>query len=292
MIQSMTGYGKAQAENESYSIQVELKTLNSKYLDATVKLPRVLSSKEIEVRTLLSEALQRGKVVLVVNFAGKDDLTSSPGINKALLKSYYRAYREAADELQEAPSDLFRIAALSPDVVQATTREEVDEQVWKAVKNVVREAIERCNEFRRQEGNALQKDMENCINHIKSALSDVKEHIPARDAHVRERLSEQLNQQTVKELIDQNRFEQEMIYYLEKLDINEEIIRLSNHLDYFLDILRQSASQGKKLGFISQEIGREINTIGSKANDATIQRYVVGMKEELEKIKEQTLNIL
>ena len=292
MVKSMTGYGKAQTENESFSIQAELKTLNSKYLDATVKLPRSLSSKEIEVRNMLSEKLQRGKVLLVVNFIGKNDLAAAPSINKALLKTYYQAYREVAEELQDVPDDLFQIAASSPDVVQPNTQDEMSEELWKDVKNTILEAIARCSEFRQQEGEALQKDMEGCINSIKLALDEVQECVPNRDAHVRERLRDQLNQQTIKELIDENRFEQEMIYYLEKLDVNEEIIRLTNHLDYFLDIIRQPTSQGKKLGFISQEIGREINTIGSKANDSTIQRHVVTMKEELEKIKEQALNIL
>ena len=288
----MTGYGKSQTENELFSIQVELKTLNSKYLDAIVKLPRSLSSKEIEVRNLLSETLQRGKVLLVVDFMSKNDLAGTPSINTALLKAYYQAYREVAEELQEAPPDLFRIAALSPEVVQTNPQNEMDEELWKGVKSTIQVAIVRCNEFRQQEGEALQRDMESCIRSIKSALDEVQKHVPARDVHVRARLHDQLNQQTVKELIDENRFEQEMIYYLEKLDVNEEIIRLSNHLDYFLDSMRQPTSQGKKLGFISQEIGREINTIGAKANDATIQRHVVTMKEELEKIKEQALNIL
>ena len=288
----MTGYGKSQTENDSYTIQVEIKTLNSKYLDATIKLPHTLSGKEAEVRTLVSNTLQRGKVLIVVDYMGKEDAVGSSIINKALLKTYYHAYREIADELGESPNDLFRTAAQSPDVVQTNYQDEVDEQVWKVVKETIRQAADRCNEFRQQEGNALQKDMESCISNIKSALSDVQESVPGRDAHVRERLRDQLNQQTIKELIDENRFEQEMIYYLEKLDINEEIIRLSNHLDYFLDVLYQPTSQGKKLGFISQEIGREINTIGSKANDAAIQRHVVSMKEALEKVKEQALNIL
>ena len=288
----MTGYGKSTTENESFSLQVELKTLNSKYLDATVKLPRILSSKEIEVRNLLSETLRRGKVLLVVDFVSKDNSTGSPSVNKALLKTYYQTYREVAEELNDVPNDLFQIAAQSPEVVQIRAQDEPDEGLWQEANRAVREAIERCNGFRQQEGEALQKDMEHCIASIKSALDEVRKHIPARDARVRERLHDQLNQQTVKELIDENRFEQEMIYYLEKLDVNEEIIRLSNHLDYFLDIIRQPTSQGKKLGFISQEIGREINTIGSKANDATIQRHVVTMKEALEKIKEQALNVL
>ena len=288
----MTGYGKSQTENDSFSVQVELKTLNSKYLDATVKLPRSLNSKEIEVRNLLSETLQRGKVLLVVTYAGKNDVSGTPSINKALLKTYYQAYREVAEELQEIPTDLFRIAAQSPEVVQNTVQEEDIEEEWQVSQQTIRQAIQRCNEFRQQEGDALQKDLEHSIGNIQRALEEVKQHIPARDAHVRERLYAQLNQQTIKELIDENRFEQEMIYYLEKLDVNEEIIRLTNHLTYFLDIVHQPTSQGKKLGFISQEIGREINTIGSKANDATIQRHVVTMKEELEKIKEQALNIL
>ena len=288
----MTGYGKSQTENDSFSVQVELKTLNSKYLDATVKLPRSLNSKEIEVRNLLSETLQRGKVLLVVTYVGKNDVSGTPSINKALLKTYYQAYREVAEELQEVPTDLFRIAAQSPEVVQNTVQEEDIEEEWQVSQQTIRQAIQRCNEFRQQEGDALQKDLEHSIGNIQRALEEVKQHIPARDAHVRERLYAQLNQQTIKELIDENRFEQEMIYYLEKLDVNEEIIRLTNHLTYFLDIVHQPTSQGKKLGFISQEIGREINTIGSKANDATIQRHVVTMKEELEKIKEQALNIL
>ncbi len=292
MIQSMTGYGKSQTENDSYTIQVEIKTLNSKYLDATIKLPRLLSSKEVEVRTLVSDSLQRGKVLLVVDYVSREDTAGSSSINKALLKTYYQAYREIADELGESPDDLFRIAAQSPDVVQTNYQDKADEQVWNAVKETIHQAADRCSEFRQQEGNALQKDLETCIHNIKSALIDVQEVLPARDAYVRERLHNQLNQQTIKELIDENRLEQEMIYYLEKLDVNEEITRLANHLDYFLDVLHQPTSQGKKLGFISQEIGREINTIGSKANDAIIQRHVVTMKEELEKIKEQALNIL
>lgn len=292
MIKSMTGYGKAHSENDQYSIQVEIKTLNSKYLDATIKLPRILTNKEIEARTLVSNTLQRGKVLLVVDCMSKDDTAGISSINRALLKTYYQAYREIANELGESPNDLFRIAAQSPEVVQTNYQDKADEQVWRAVKATIQQAADRCSEFRQQEGDALQKDLENCINNIKSALQAIQDAVPARDQRVRERLHDQLSQQTIKELIDENRFEQEMIYYLEKLDVNEEIIRLLNHLDYFLDILHQPASQGKKLGFIAQEIGREINTIGSKANDAAIQRYVVTMKEELEKIKEQALNIL
>ena len=292
MIKSMTGYGKAEVEAESYSVRVEIKTLNSKYLDATVKLPRALSSKEIEVRNLLSEILQRGKVLIVVDFTDKDNLASASNVNKALLKSYYQAYREVATELQAESTDLFRIAALSPDVIQANESASIDEATWNAVRQTIRQAVDRCDAFRQQEGKALQEDMETSAANIRTALEEIKTSVPRRDEYVRQRLHNQLGEQKIKELIDENRFEQEMIYYLEKLDVNEEIVRLSNHLEYFLDILHQPTSQGKKLGFIGQEIGREINTIGSKANDAEIQRYVVSMKEDLEKIKEQCLNVL
>ncbi|MGB3779118.1 MAG: YicC/YloC family endoribonuclease [Tunicatimonas sp.] len=292
MIKSMTGYGKATTDHESFSVQVEVKTLNSKFLDAIVKLPRPLSRHEIAVRNLASDVLQRGKVLLTVDYAAKGELAEAPTINAALLKAYYQAYRSVADELQENPVDLFRTAAQSPDVVQPSAQPEIDEQAWAAIQTTIRDALNRCDEFRQQEGAALQKDMEECIHRIKSALAEIQLLIPERDQHVRQRLQEHLNEQTVTELIDQNRLEQEMIYYLEKLDVNEEVIRLTNHLDYFLDVLHQPASQGKKLGFIGQEIGREINTIGSKANDASMQRHVVNMKEDLEKIKEQTLNIL
>lgn len=288
----MTGYGKATAENDLLSVQVEVKTLNSKHLDAIIKLPRPMGSHEITVRNMVSDVLQRGKVLLTVDYLDKNDLHDAPTVNAVLLKAYYRAYRAIADELQESPVDLFRIAALSPDVVQPAVQPEVNEQAWEAVQATIQKALERCDEFRKQEGAALQQDMEGCIHRIKSALTEVRQAVPQRDQHVRQRLQENLNEQTLTELIDQNRLEQEMIYYLEKLDVNEEIIRLTNHLDYFLEVLHQPASQGKKLGFIGQEIGREINTIGSKANDATLQRHVVNMKEELEKIKEQALNIL
>ena len=292
MIKSMTGYGKSQKETSTYSVQVEIKTLNSKYFDAIVKLPRALSSKEIEVRNVLTKTLQRGKVLAVVDFSSRADTSSASLIDKELLKSYYRSYQEAAKELQVDTPDLFRIAALAPDVIQGGNLESVSDDTWRDVMQSIREALSKCDEFRQQEGLALSKDMEESIGNIHAALEEIKDCIPQRDEYVRQRLSHQMSDQMVKELIDNNRFEQEMIYYLEKLDINEEIVRLTNHLTYFVDILRQPDSQGKKLGFVAQEIGREINTIGSKANDATIQRHVVNMKENLEKIKEQALNVL
>lgn len=292
MVKSMTGYGKATADTERFSVQVEVKTLNSKFLDAIIKLPRPLSQHEITVRNLTSDVLQRGKVLLTVDYTLKDGLEEAPTVNEALLKAYYQAYRSVADELNETPPDLFRIAAQSPDVVQPGAPPEVDEHGWGTIQGTIRSALNHCDAFRQQEGAALQKDMEACVQRIQSALAEIQEIIPQRDQYVRRRLEEHLNEQTITELIDQNRLEQEMIYYLEKLDVNEEIIRLTNHLDYFLDVLHQPTSQGKKLGFIGQEIGREINTIGSKANDAALQRHVVNMKEDLEKIKEQTLNVL
>nr|WKN40008.1 YicC family protein [Tunicatimonas sp. TK19036] len=291
MILSMTGYGKSQFENDEITISAEIKTLNSKYLDASIKLPRTLSAYEIETRNLLSESLTRGKVSLSVEIADKRATAEGGQINRELLKAYFTTYQQIASELNEAPPDLFRLAAQSPDVIQNKTLEDVDPETWALVRSCIKEAAKHCNDFRQQEGDALEKDFKHNIDQISETLALIQKQVPERNANFRERLQSQLNE-LPKDTIDENRFEQEMIYYLEKLDINEEIVRLSNHLSFFKKVLAEPYSSGKKLGFISQEIGREINTIGAKANDAVIQHHVVRMKEELEKIKEQVLNIL
>lgn len=291
MIKSMTGYGKAQLENNLYEAAAEVKALNSKFLDTSVKLPRVFGDREIEVRGLLAEKVKRGKVSLTIEFLGNANIQMEPAINKDIFKAYYQAYKTLKDELQDTSSDIFRLAAQAPDVIQNNVQETLDESVWQEVKQMIIVALDRCDVFRQQEGAALEKDLTNCIDSIQVWLDKVKEQIPERDERMRERLKSQF-EELESEVIDKNRFEQELIYYIEKLDINEEIVRLTNHLQYFMEVLREPESNGKKLGFISQEIGREINTIGSKANHATIQHYVVGMKEELEKIKEQISNIL
>lgn len=291
MIKSMTGYGKSQLDKGSYEAAAEVKTLNSKFLDANLKLPRMFSDREIEIRGLLAEKIKRGKVSLTIEFSGNTHIQIEPAINKEIFKAYYRIYKTLKDELQDTSSDIFRLAAQAPDVVQNNTQEAIEETVWQEVRQMIIEALDHCDVFRRQEGTALEKDLAGCIGTIQLWLEKVKEQVPERDVKMREKLKSQFEELET-ELIDKNRFEQELIYYIEKLDVNEEIVRLTNHLHYFMEVLKEPESNGKKLGFVSQEIGREINTIGSKANDAIIQRYVVGMKEELEKIKEQILNIL
>lgn len=292
MIKSMTGYGKANRESSLFDITVEVKTLNSKFLDIGHKLPRIFGNREIEVRQLVSEKLQRGKVSLMVDFKGKDQMGGQPSVNQELLKAYYYLYQETARELRASEQDLFRLAVQSPDVLQPIVQENADHELWEAVKSVIEEALVQCDQFRIQEGEALMKDFASCSANIRSALEEVKKQAPVRDQRLRQKLQTQIEESFAKDIVDQNRFEQELIYYIEKLDVNEEIVRLTNHLNYFEEVLKSPDVHGKKLGFISQEMGREINTIGSKANDAAIQRSVIGMKEELEKIKEQVLNVL
>ncbi|MEM9671197.1 MAG: YicC/YloC family endoribonuclease [Cyclobacteriaceae bacterium] len=291
MILSMTGYGKSRVETKELDIRAEVKTLNSKYLDANVKLPRSLGSYEIEVRNLLSETLKRGKVALIVEMTEKNADAKGGQINEELLKSYFNTYQQIANELDESPTDLFRLAAQSPDVVQTNTTEDTDPAQWKLVRSCIEQTVRQCMAFRQQEGNALERDFEQQIQIISDTLELIQEQLPHRNVQFRNRLQAQLDE-TMKEAIDENRFEQEMIYYLEKLDISEEIVRLTNHLSFFSKVLAEPQASGKKLGFISQEIGREINTIGAKANDSVIQHHVVQMKEALEKIKEQVLNVL
>ena len=290
MIKSMTGYGKASQETVDYNIQVEVKTLNSKNLDLFLKLPRAFSHQELTVRSMVTDALQRGKVSLFVEFNGAAANASS--VNQPLLKAYYQAYLAAAQALDAPTHDLFRLAAQSPEVVQPQEQAEVEEETWQVVQQCVAEALAQCDAFRKQEGEALRQDLEERIRQIRQALATLQERLPERDAYVRQKLRNHLDEYAMKENVDESRFEQEMLYYLERLDINEEIVRLTSHLNYFQETMQEENSPGKKLGFIAQEIGREINTMGSKANDATIQHLVVRMKEELEKIKEQILNIV
>ncbi len=287
----MTGYGKAQFENAQFEVGVEIKALNSKYIDTNLRLPRVFGDREIEIRQMISERMQRGKISVLIDFKEKGELSGKPPVNSELLMAYYRTYQQIAQELGDQGNELFRLAVQSPDVLQPNMQENADENTWLELRKVIEEAIASCEQFRIQEGEALRKDFTNSISSIGEQLEQVKSLIPQRDEHMREKLKTQVEESIAKDKIDQNRFEQELIYYIEKLDINEEIVRLSNHLNYFTEVLNQDAP-GKKLGFISQEIGREINTIGSKANDAGIQRCVVSMKEELEKIKEQVLNVI
>ncbi|QNF31712.1 YicC family protein [Adhaeribacter swui] len=294
MLKSMTGYGLAQKETEQYAISVEIKSLNSKSMDLSVRIPRFLADKEHEIRNTLSKNLIRGKINLTIDFTRSRLAKTRNFINTELLQLYYTELELAADRVGANKNELFRLALQMPEVVQqgSGTEEENEAISWDEVQEVLTEALQNFNNFRVDEGKALTAEIMTYIDRIRILLAEIDKQDPIRIEHIRNRLRSHLAEINTSELFNENRFEQEMIYFIEKLDIAEEKVRLINHLHYFTETVYLPEPTGKKLGFISQEIGREINTIGSKANDATIQRFVVEMKEELEKIKEQLNNIL
>lgn len=287
----MTGYGKAICELAQKKITIEIKTLNSKQFDLNTRIPSVYKEKELETRTLISRSLERGKID--VSFWLEETGTDSNySFNNELIKKYYVELRKINDSLNiKEEQDLFPIAMRLPDVLK-TEREELNEDEWKEINEVLVQVIEKVNEFRIAEGKVLEKDFIKRIDLINSLLKTVDPFEKERIERMKTRLKTELSNQIGNDDIDKNRFEQELIYYLEKFDITEEKVRLANHCEYFLNTLESEQSSGKKLGFIAQEIGREINTIGSKANHSEIQKVVVQMKDELEKIKEQLMNIL
>lgn len=293
MIKSMTGYGKAMAELPGRTLTIEIKSLNSKGLDLNVKLPSWLRDKELDIRTLLT-TLQRGKVDLFVSAESAGD-TPSFTLNKRLAHQYHEALKELQREFREEnPNGLLPIVMRMPDILQ-TDREEVDPTHWEIIREKLEEALAAVGQFREAEGTILRSDMENRVSSILSHLASIEPFDEERKDTVRTGLQKALDQFLASNgaaKADTNRFEQELIYYLEKMDFTEEKVRLKKHCDYFLETLSSAESQGKKLGFICQEMGREINTLGSKASHAGIQQIVVQMKDELEKIKEQLLNIL
>lgn len=282
----MTGYGKVVLELNAKTVRIEIKSLNSKSLDLNVRMPNDYRPKELELRKIIGSRLKRGKID-VSFFVDIEKAKNPTKINTSIVKNYM-------DQLSNISGggrnlDLLKMAIKMPDSVSAE-KEEIDEQEWSLIISGAEDALNKIENYRKDEGKALYSDFSNRLNNIKSLLKKAVEIDPERIKKVRERLTKSVLE--LKEKIDQNRFEQELIYYIEKLDINEEKIRLDNHLDYFFKTLNQNQSNGKKLGFIAQEIGREINTIGSKANYAPMQKIVVQMKDELEKIKEQLLNVL
>ena len=283
MIQSMTGYGKSEVQTENRKITIEIKSLNSKNLDINARFPTIYKEKEMDVRKWLSKELLRGKidVMFYVETTGEE---TSTRINKGIVESYL-------DQLEgiRKEADILSIAMRLPDVLK-TEKEELDETEWRKIEEGLSRAIDQLNDFRSSEGMELKRDFELRISILEKKLQEVMRMDPERLETVRIRLEKAI--QEIKQNVDENRFEQELIYYLEKFDITEEKVRLNKHLSYFLYSLNEEMSNGKKLGFISQEIGREINTIGSKANYAPMQKLVVEMKDELEKIKEQLLNVL
>lgn len=285
MIQSMTGYGKEVVQLPSKTITIEIKSLNSKSLDLNTRVPSSYRDKELEIRDLLAKSLERGKVDFSLNIE-TTGLETSSQLNETVVKQYIK---QLANVVNGDPVELLKMAVRMPDALK-TEREEVEDKEYKAILNGVEKALKAINKYRSDEGKVLEKDFLDRSITISKLLDQVIEMDPDRISTVKERLRKAVSD--LKEKVDENRFEQELIYYLEKFDITEEKVRLKNHLDYFNESLKSKDSNGKKLGFITQEIGREINTIGSKANFAPMQQVVVQMKDELEKIKEQSLNVL
>lgn len=285
MIQSMTGYGKAIVQLPSKKITVEIKSLNSKNLDLNVRVPSSYREKELVMRDRLAKALERGKVDFNLYLEITGEITTTH-LNEPIVKAYMNQLKKVvnADEIE-----LLKMAVRMPDTLK-TEREEVDEAEFKVILDAIDEALVNINRYRSDEGKVLEDDFLMRSKTIASLLEDVVSIDPQRMENVKERLRKAVSE--LKETVDENRFEQELMYYLEKYDITEEKVRLKNHLNYFNENIQSKDSNGKKLGFITQEIGREINTIGSKANFAPMQQLVVQMKDELEKIKEQSLNVL
>lgn len=292
MIKSMTGFGQASADDGQSQIYIEVKSLNSKFLDLNLRLPKAFSDKELEVRNLISEILERGKVSVSIEYEKLSDAVIKQTYNETLFAAYYAGLKKLADKVYAPYESLFELALNSPDVIQGSFKEEAGEDVWVKVRSLLVDALKKCEGFRFDEGKVLGSMLANCCKVIEQSLDKVKELDPKRVERIRERLRNNVTSFFGEEGFDTNRLEQEIIFYVEKLDINEEKVRLKSHLDYFIDALHEPQSNGKKLGFIAQELGREINTIGSKSNDAEIQKHVVVMKEELEKIKEQLNNVV
>jgi uncharacterized protein (TIGR00255 family) len=287
MILSMTGYGKAEANLQNKKVTIEIKSLNSKQIDMNFRMPSSLREKELLSRKKISSQIKRGKidVSIFVEFIGVQKTVS---LNKELIKSYYQELKEISNEI-DTDENLMSIVMRMPEVL-TQKKESIDESEWLNIDSILDQAIANLNQFREDEGKVLQKDFEARINTIKTLLIEIEEVEKLRIDKIKARLKEKID--ALKVEVDPSRLEQEIIFYIEKLDINEEVVRLANHLEYFIENLKTDSSQGKKLGFICQEIGREVNTIGSKSNDAKMQQIVVQMKDELEKIKEQILNVL
>jgi len=285
MIKSMTGYGTASADNGKVKYSVEIKSLNSKFLELNLRLPKVVSDKELTLRTESSKLIERGKVNMNVTVEYTDQTAKASSINSDLLKKYYSQLQQIASELNDTNVNLFELALNMPEVI-TNNDDSVDDEESKVLMDAF------YNTFREDEGNVLAEDLKKRAELILTYLGQVEDLEVERIPLIRQRIEQFLNDTVGKENVDQNRFEQELVYYIDKLDVTEEKVRLRSHCNYFLKAFESADSNGKKLGFISQEMGREINTLGSKANHAGIQQIVVRMKEELEKIKEQLLNVL
>ncbi len=289
MLLSMTGYGRVSGTYKEKSITIELRSLNSKYTDIRLKIPQNYKEKETELRKILLDKIQRGKIELamdVKSLQGEDEY----GLNQALFKRYFRELNALAEELKISNGDIMQSVLRLPNVV-ATAEAEIDEKEWQTVLEILNRVIEKFDNHRKEEGSAMENDLRTRVRNISSILDSVNSTDHERIENLRQRLHQKLEEHLGKDKVDENRFEQEILYYLEKFDINEEKVRLAQHCKYFIEVLdKPNVIKGKKLSFIGQEIGREINTLGAKAYSSDVQRKVVEMKDELEKIKEQVAN--
>lgn len=286
MIQSMTGFGKATLQLPTKKITIEVKSLNSKGLDLNVRMPSIYREMELGLRNQISTVLERGKIDFSIYVETSAEQTTSK-VNVPVIKSYINQLREVYADADE--TELMKMAVRMPDTLK-TERDEIDENDWVQIQTVIDESLANIVNFRKDEGQSLEKEFQLRIGNIRSLMEQALALDPERVQAIKDRLQTAISELKVN--VDENRFEQELIYYLEKLDITEEKVRLTNHLDYFLETIKGNEANGRKLGFITQEMGREINTMGSKSNHAQMQKIVVMMKDELEKIKEQVLNVL
>jgi len=292
MLLSMTGYGKASAEYGSKKITAEIKSLNSKALDLQTRIAPIYREKEMDIRAMISTTLERGKVDFCL-YIERDDASAATPINRPIFKAYVEQMRSIRDEMEidDPEGHWFSTVLRLPDVMTKVEVAELTDEEWEVARSVVQQSIDHLMDFRRQEGAALETKFHEKVDNIEALLGQIEPYEQARVEKIRNRIVDALN--SIPEVqVDRNRLEQEMIYYIEKLDINEEKQRLRNHLNYFRETMQSGHGQGKKLGFIAQEMGREINTTGSKSNIAEMQNIVVRMKDELEQIKEQVLNVM
>lgn len=292
MVKSMTGFGNASNDISGTAVTVEIKSLNSKFLEMALRLPSMYRDKELELRAELGKLIERGKVDVSINIGnGASDISRKSNINKEIFKAYYEELKLLRDELNISDQLILETVIKLPQVL-GNDKTEGDEEQWKAINVLLKEAVEKFNSFREQEGKVIEVELTLRINNILKLLIEAEKFEKGRIENIRERLHKNIAEIKEATNIDENRFEQELIFYVEKFDITEEKLRLRSHCNYFIESLKSKEANGKKLGFITQELGREINTLGSKANDASMQRAVVEMKDELEKLKEQLANVL
>lgn len=290
-LRSMTGFGGAEATNDRISVKAEIKSLNGKFLELNLRMPRSIQSKEIALRKDLTKKIERGSATLYLTIERNLQSSDAALIDTEVAQKLYGEIEQLQKQLGTTASNIVDRVLAFPGVINTDGADEIDDDDWKLITNTVNTAFIEFEKFRTQEGDAIKEELVGFVNGIKDGIPEVEKYEGERIVQLRERISNQLNTMLEEEKVDKDRFEQEMIYYLEKIDINEEKSRLAQHCKYFIDTINKEPS-GKKLGFIAQEIGREVNTLGSKASHVTIQQIVVGMKDSLEKVKEQVLNVL